>query len=231
MKLQELLRSVNIEKVLPIIEKWYYIDEGDEFTCKEGYVKAYNELCQMTPADINTRYDDMEELEIEGYEEDYVISAPDGEFTTPWCMKLEFRRWDILIDKDIHVEEGLQISTEEMAAVCLWHITFCGFDSGAVQRTYRKWDVEKTLDDRERKSDYWNFISDYLPDYYTNDNVLLSNLLYRYLTEDDFEPEDKEMIESKYGSDKEKVRKYLCELDKSLMADAIDAYFDTMYVK
>lgn len=143
MKLQELLRSVNIEKVLQIIEKWYYTDEGKKFTCKEGYVKAYNELCQMTPSDINTRYDGMEELEIEGYEEEYVISVSEDEFTTPWCTKLEFRRWDILIDKEIHVAEELQLSMDEMAAVCLWHITFCGFDSGAVQRTYRKWDIEK----------------------------------------------------------------------------------------
>lgn len=78
------------------------------------------------------------------------------------------------------------------------------------------------------KCDYWNFISAYLPDYYTNDNVLLSDMLYRYLTEDNIDQEDKEMIESEYSNDKEKVRKYLCELDKSLMAEAMDAYYESL---
>lgn len=92
-------------------------------------------------------------------------------------------------------------------------------------------DIGKRLNDCERKSEYWNFISDYLPDYYTNDNVLLSDILYRYVTGDDIDREDMEMIKAEYGDDRETVCKYLCELDKSLMAEAIDAYFEQLIKK
>lgn len=233
MKLQEILSSVNIEKVLPIIEKWYYSDEGEEFTCKEGYVKAYNELCQMVPADTGTRYDGMEPQEIEGYEEDFIIKAPDEDFTTPWCMKLEFRRWDILIDKDIYVEEGLHITPEEMAAVCLWHITFCGFDAKTVNQKLKRWSRGHKISDRykEDETSYWDFISEYLPNCYTRDDVLLSDILFRYLDGDDLEPEDAEMIEKEYHNDREEVRKVLLKLDKSLMAEAMDAHFETLFDK
>lgn len=52
MTLQELLKSVDIEKVLPIIHQWYY--GGEEFTSKEGYYRAYKELCTLKPAVIGS---------------------------------------------------------------------------------------------------------------------------------------------------------------------------------
>lgn len=72
---------------------------------------------------------------------------------------------------------------------------------------------------------YWDFIVDNLPNYYHRDDVLESDILARFLDGEDLCPEDEEMIASDYDNSKEKVKKKLLELDKALMAEAMEAYF------
>lgn len=131
MTIQHLLRSVDIEKVLPIIEKWYYSSMA--LSAEEGYRKAYDELCTMSPAKVYSGFSNLKELEAEAIHEEFIIKAPDGDFNEPWCNTLEFRFWELLVDKEIKCAEGLVLSNEEMAAVCLWHLAYCGFDSKTVR--------------------------------------------------------------------------------------------------
>lgn len=47
-------------------------------------------------------------------------------------------------------------------------------------------------------ADYWRFIEAYLPNYYSRDDVLLSDILYRYITSDEESCEDVQMIKKAY---------------------------------
>ena len=138
MTLQKLLKSVDVEKVLPIIHQWYY--DGEEFAAKEGYRRAYKELCTLEPAVIGSALlREMEKDEIDACPDTILLNAPEDGFDHHWCMKIEFRYWALLVDKEVEYAPGVILTDEEAAAVCLWHITFCGFDSGAVERKFLEW--------------------------------------------------------------------------------------------
>lgn len=77
----------------------------------------------------------------------------------------------------------------------------------------------------ENKFDYWVFISKYYPRYYFCDSVLLSGILARKLDGEKICEEDEEFIE---GWD---VRKELFELDRDLLCEAFENFFDIMYPK
>lgn len=75
----------------------------------------------------------------------------------------------------------------------------------------------------ECKFDYWAFIEKYYPKYYSCDNVLLSDILTRKLHGEEICEEDEEFIKDW------NVRKELFELDKELLCEAFENYFDIIY--
>lgn len=72
---------------------------------------------------------------------------------------------------------------------------------------------------------YWSFIEAYLPNYSRRDDVLMSDILARFLDDEEIAEEDADMINRVYSNNKELVRKELLNLDKGLMAEAMEAYF------
>lgn len=84
--------------------------------------------------------------------------------------------------------------------------------------------INKEKDDDD-KFDYWAFIEKYYPKYYSCDNVLLSDILTRKLDDEEICEEDEEYIKDW------DVRKELFELDKELLCEAFENYFDTVYPK
>ena len=77
--------------------------------------------------------------------------------------------------------------------------------------------------EHECKFDYWAFIEKYYPKYYSCDNVLLSDILTRKLHGEEICEEDDEFIKDW------NVRKELFELDKELLCEAFENYFDIIY--
>lgn len=75
----------------------------------------------------------------------------------------------------------------------------------------------------EDKFDYWSFIEKYYPNYSTCDNVLLNDILTKKLDGEKICKKDKKHIK---GWD---VRKELFELDKELLCEAFENYFETVY--
>lgn len=75
----------------------------------------------------------------------------------------------------------------------------------------------------ESKFDYWAFIEKYYPVYYSCDNVSLSDILTRKLHGEKICEEDEEYIKDW------NVRKELFELDKGLLCEAFENYFDIIY--
>lgn len=78
-------------------------------------------------------------------------------------------------------------------------------------------------DEDEGKFDYWAFIEKYYPNYYSCDSVLLSDILTKKLDGEKICKKDKKYIK---GWD---IRKELFELDKDLLCEAFENYFETIY--
>lgn len=125
MKLHELLKSVDIDKVLPIIIEYYYKDESDIERIKYNFERSYNEL-------INT--------EVEYYPNEYVDSPgensreiwieddEDGDSDIPYARWIEGElKGSLALGKEVVLKCRKMLSNEELAAICLWHITFYGF--------------------------------------------------------------------------------------------------------
>jgi hypothetical protein len=77
----------------------------------------------------------------------------------------------------------------------------------------------------ESKFDYWVFIEKYYPKYYSCGSVLLSDILTKKLDGEEICEEDEEYIKEW------DVRKELFELDKDLLCEAFENYFDIAYPK
>ena len=73
-------------------------------------------------------------------------------------------------------------------------------------------------------SNYWDFIMDYLP-YYSSDNrVLKSDILFRFLDNDEIAEEDIVNIKREYKSI-DAVIEELKRIDKALFSESMDAYY------
>lgn len=70
----------------------------------------------------------------------------------------------------------------------------------------------------------WRFIEEYLPRYYSREDVLLSDILLRYLENEDITEEDSRIIEECFHADKQKVLLQLTELENKLMTEAMGNY-------
>jgi hypothetical protein len=75
----------------------------------------------------------------------------------------------------------------------------------------------------ETKFDYWAFIEKHYLKYYSCDSVLLSDILTRKLNGEEICEQDEEYIKDW------DVRKELFELDKRLLCEAFENYFDIIY--
>jgi hypothetical protein len=124
MRLHELLKSVDIDKVLPIIVEYYYKDKSNIEKVEYNFKRSYNEL-------INT--------EVEYYPSEYVdspgensreiwIEDEDGDSDIPYARWIEGElKGSLALGKEIVLKCRKMLSNEELVAICLWHITFYGF--------------------------------------------------------------------------------------------------------
>lgn len=80
--------------------------------------------------------------------------------------------------------------------------------------------MEKAKTFQELPKDYWDVVGKYLPDYQRRDDVLLSDILTRYVEGEEVIEEDLEWL----PDDKEEARKQLEELDLSLYNEAVEEW-------
>lgn len=82
----------------------------------------------------------------------------------------------------------------------------------------------KTRDDpKDIDFDYWGFIEKYYPNYYHCDSILLSEILTKKLNGEEICEKDEEYIKDW------DIRKVLMELDKELLREAFENYFNQAF--
>ena len=81
---------------------------------------------------------------------------------------------------------------------------------------------------QQEYSTLWNFICAYLPNYYSRDDVLRSDILRRYIDDEYVVESDLQLIDECFGSDKSAVTKALIVLEKGLVSEALENYYSTI---
>jgi hypothetical protein len=102
------------------------------------------------------------------------------------------------------------------------------FETWAERNAFYKESGEKDNKEEkedEHKFDYWAFIEKYYPKYSHCDNILLSDILTRKLEGEEICEQDEENIKDW------NIRKELFDLDKNLLCEAFENYFNIAYPK
>ena len=84
-------------------------------------------------------------------------------------------------------------------------------------------DKKEMLDIEKSSVHYWSFIETYYPNYYSCDQILLSDILTRKLEGEEIDETDEEMIKDW------DVKEELLKLDKVIMQKAMENYFEIKY--
>lgn len=134
MKLIELLKSVNIEDVYPIIDSIYCNGESRLEFIKEKYKLTYDELMNT---EVTYYPEDYECMPGENPREIW-IEDDEGESEIPSAQWLEGEIRSMALGKEIILKNRKMLSNEELAAICLFHITFYGFTQEDVDNYFRK---------------------------------------------------------------------------------------------
>lgn len=72
--------------------------------------------------------------------------------------------------------------------------------------------------------DFWQFICDYMPGYYTDDRILQDDILTRYIEGEEVCDSDIKWIEETFPSNKDIINE-LARLEAQFLNEAIHAYY------
>ena len=79
----------------------------------------------------------------------------------------------------------------------------------------------------EADPSYWRFIEEWHPKYWSDDRVLLCDILFRYLEKEDVDEDDKRWIAKELNSREEIVHE-LKRLEKDLYSESLDNYYERL---
>lgn len=82
---------------------------------------------------------------------------------------------------------------------------------------------------KNKKRNYWQFIEDYLPNYYSREDVLWSDILIRFIENEELDDSDLLRIENEIGLSKKVVLREFKKNNKKLLLEAFDEYFKETY--
>lgn len=82
----------------------------------------------------------------------------------------------------------------------------------------------------KNKSNYWDLIMDNLPCYSSDDRVLRSDILFRFIDNDEVADEDIANINREFKN-RDEVIEELKRIDLILLKEAMDSYYNNLMVK
>ncbi|MBQ3629315.1 MAG: 6-phospho-beta-glucosidase [Bacteroidaceae bacterium] len=89
-------------------------------------------------------------------------------------------------------------------------------------------DIDK---DNETYHSFWNFIAEWLPGYYSRNDVLESDILTRYVSDEEVWDKDLEWINQYHRGDKQLVLERLIDLETNFAKEALSAYYEKALTK
>jgi len=113
MKLKELFDKYTFDEILPYLKAMEPEREDSMYQFRE----ALDLLKRMEPSKK-----DWGEVHITWYEDEYEAERYIS------VSHLEDDRWDVGLAKEVVVDKGVHLEEEDIAAHCLWSITFWGFE-------------------------------------------------------------------------------------------------------
>ncbi len=133
MTLQQLFRSVEFDALFPYVVKY----DAKMKECEKSFRMAFTALRSIPPGD-----DDGENIVIDYIDDDNPPDVSQG--IGVWhCSDVD---WPTVLARRIKVFDRLPaMSNEEVAAYCLWEITFDGFSEAQIEST-NEWINQKTGD-------------------------------------------------------------------------------------
>ena len=79
----------------------------------------------------------------------------------------------------------------------------------------------------EANPSYWRFIEEWHPKYWSDDRVLLCDILFRHLEKEDVDEDDTKWIAKDFNSNEEIVHE-LKRLEKDLYSESLDNYYERL---
>lgn len=145
MKFKELLQKMPFDDIVPELSRYFRsigYKSKDIRSFIPGCKKAYDILMQLEPEETDRqvrfyldryyaeRYGDDPTVEMDLYDDNFE--------TCPWSINL---------GKEIVLDEGVELSDAEIAARCLFHITFYGFTPKQVKGRLARieWSAEQAM--------------------------------------------------------------------------------------
>lgn len=74
-------------------------------------------------------------------------------------------------------------------------------------------------------SNLWSFIEDYLPNYYSRNDVLRSDILFRYINNEDVSESDVKWIRKEFGTDLNAIKQESIRLEKKFVYESLDNFY------
>ena len=136
MKLQKLLRKCDFDKMFEYIVMFDSKSEGSRF----AYLVAYELLCDME-AEEGREYDVVPNPYAKESE------GPASEITV-WCSDLEGCNWQKALGAEMNFcPEAEKVPLDMIAGICLWHITFYGFNPDEEEETFNQMGEDESSED------------------------------------------------------------------------------------
>jgi hypothetical protein len=130
MTLRHLFQFVSFDSLVP------YIKQSGQPNTVCLYKQAYDILLHIKPKEKGC-YDIYVSL-CEDYDGKKYINA----------SQIEGNFWSTYIDGNIVLEEGIEVSNEELAFKLLWHLTYYGFSCEEIQSTFRSFRNDEYHDNK-----------------------------------------------------------------------------------
>ena len=71
----------------------------------------------------------------------------------------------------------------------------------------------------------YEFLEKYLPNYYFRDDVLKSDILFRFLTNEELNEKDRNWIKDEFSNNIDLVKEECLKLDKIFLTEAIENFY------
>ena len=88
--------------------------------------------------------------------------------------------------------------------------------------------LNNSIMNKSAYANLWSFFNEYLPGYYSRNDVLESDILFRFLDGDEISENDMDWIKEEYGGNVQRIRQECQRLDTLFFTESLQAFYDQL---